>query len=74
MARSENNSVTRQVSMATRKELIEAVSLRYRQGSLKQRSAILDEFVAITGYHRKHAIRLLSKPAAEPQRRSLHVR
>jgi hypothetical protein len=56
--------------MATRKELIEAVSSRYLEGSLKQRSAILDEFVAITGYHRKHAIRLLSKPAAEPQKRS----
>jgi hypothetical protein len=70
MARSENNKVTRQVSMTTRKELIEAVSSRYREGSLKQRSAILDEFVAITGYHRKHAIRLLSKPAAEPQKRS----
>jgi len=55
--------------MATRKELIEAVSSRYREGSLKQRSAILDEFVAITGYNRKHAIRLLSKPAAEPQKR-----
>jgi hypothetical protein len=60
--------------MATRKELIEAVSSRYREGSLKQRSAILDEFVAITGYHRKHAIRLLSKPAAEPQKRSPRAR
>src|SRR5690349_7867050 len=70
MARSENKNVTRQVSMATRKELIEAVSSRYREGSVKQRSAILDEFVAITGYHRKHAIRLLSKPAAEPRKRS----
>jgi hypothetical protein len=60
--------------MATRKELIEAVSSRYREGSLKQRSAILDEFVAITGYHRKHAIRLLSKPAAEPQKRCSRAR
>jgi hypothetical protein len=70
MVRAENNNVTRRVSMATRKELIEVVNSRYREGSLKQRSAILDEFVAITGYHRKHAIRLLSKPAAEPQKRS----
>jgi hypothetical protein len=26
-----------------------------------ERSAILDEFVAVTGYHRKHAIRLLAR-------------
>jgi hypothetical protein len=73
MARSENSNVARQVSMATRKELIEAVSSRYRGGSLKQRSAILDEFVAIAGYHRKHAIRLLSKLAAELQQRRPRV-
>jgi hypothetical protein len=74
MVRPESNNVTRQVSMATRKELIEAVSSRYREGSSRQRSAILDEFVAITGYHRKHAIRLLSKPPAAPQARRPHTR
>jgi hypothetical protein len=74
MVRSEKNDVTRQVSMATRKELIEAVGSRYRNASVKERGAILDEFVAITGYHRKHAIRLLSKPAAEPQKRSPRAR
>ena len=55
--------------MGTRKELIEAVGARYRDSTVAQRSAILDEFVAITGYHRKHAIRLLSKPAVAPQAR-----
>jgi len=35
---------------------------------------MLDAFVAITGYHRKHAIRLLSKPAAEPQKRCPRTR
>jgi hypothetical protein len=52
--------------MATWKELIEAVSSRYREGSLRQRSAILDEFVAITGYHRKHAIRQCGLNAGVP--------
>jgi hypothetical protein len=69
MAGSENNDVTRRVSMATRRELIEAVSSRYGESSLQQRTAILDEFVAVTGYHRKHAIRVLSNRAAEPQKR-----
>jgi hypothetical protein len=55
--------------MATRKELIEAVGTRYRASAVGERSAILDEFVAITGYHRKHAIRLLSKCPTEPQKR-----
>ena len=32
---------------------------RYRQASKKDRGGILDEFVATTGYHRKHAIALL---------------
>ena len=51
--------MTRQISMATRKELVEAVCARYQAGSKNERIAILDEFVALTGYHRKHAIRVL---------------
>ena len=45
--------------MTTRKELIEGVGARYRGASTSERTKILDEFVAITGYHRKHAIRVL---------------
>jgi hypothetical protein len=33
---------------------------RYARSTKKQRNAILDEFVATTGYHRKHASALLS--------------
>jgi hypothetical protein len=32
---------------------------RYAQATKKVRQQILDEFVATTGYHRKHAIALL---------------
>ena len=46
--------------MAGRTELLEAVSSRYRCATRLERSRILDEFVAVTGYHRKHAIRLLT--------------
>lgn len=55
--------------MSIRKELIDAVGLRYRSSSRAERSSILDEFVAITGYHRKHAIRLLSRPGTPPAQR-----
>ncbi len=46
--------------MATRAELLTAIRARYQFGSRSARRAILDEFVAVTGYHRKHAIRLLA--------------
>ena len=45
--------------MTTRKELIVALRVRYRSAASGERIKILDEFVALTGYHRKHAIRWL---------------
>jgi hypothetical protein len=45
--------------MTTRKELVEALRVRYRGATYGDRVKILDEFAALTGYHRKHAIRLL---------------
>ncbi len=45
--------------MTTRKELVDALRVRYRGAVLADRIKILDEFVAVTGYHRKHAIRVL---------------
>lgn len=60
--------------MSTRRELIDAVGARYRSGSRTERSSVLDEFVAITGYHRKHCIRLLSKPPMPPPERQPTVR
>ena len=45
--------------MTTRKELVEALRARYRSAAFGDRIKILDEFVALTGYHRKHAIRVL---------------
>ena len=51
--------------MATRKELVEAVRQRYGAASKPGKSKILDEFAALTGYHRKHAIRLLTEAPCE---------
>ena len=53
--------------MTTRKELIEGVGARCLSASISERTKILVEFVAITGYHRKHAIRVLGA-AADPER------
>jgi hypothetical protein len=50
--------------MSTREELLVAITARYRSSNRAERSRILDEFVAITGYHRKHAVRLLRVRAA----------
>jgi len=43
-----------------KKEYLEAIYLRYRKASLKEKTAILDEFCSNCGYHRKHAIRVLN--------------
>jgi hypothetical protein len=47
------------VSMATRDELVAALVELYAVGSRAERGLILDEFVAVTKFHRKHATRLL---------------
>src|SRR6266699_7089319 len=58
----------RQISMTTRDELVAAIAARYAQGDRIERGRILDEFAAVTGFHRKHAMRLLR--AGQPNRRS----
>jgi hypothetical protein len=47
------------LSQQSKRELVEAVRGRYLRAVRKEKSKILDEFVAITGFHRKHAIRVL---------------
>ena len=47
------------ISSATRTEVLGAIRNRYREASKKDKSRMLDEFVAIAGCHRKHAVRLL---------------
>src|SRR5947209_4350781 len=58
----------RRVSMAARDELVAAIAGRYARGSRAERGRILDEFAAVTGFHRKHAMRLLR--AGQPSRPS----
>ncbi len=54
--------------MTARDELVVAIAGRYSRADRTERSRILDEFTAVTGFHRKHAMRLLR--AGQPNRRS----
>jgi len=45
----------------SKRELLEAIRPRYLRASKVEKTRILDEFVANTGYHRKYAIRLLKQ-------------
>ncbi len=53
--------------MATRRELIGSVATRYYAATRSEKKDILDEFVKISGFHRKHAIRVLRKMGASPE-------
>jgi hypothetical protein len=63
------------ISTETRRELVAAIRERYRSALALDKQRILDEFVAVTGYHRKHAIRVLrsvmneEQPATPPRER-----
>lgn len=62
----------RNVSMVTRNELLTVLVERYRRSERDEKQRILDEFVAVSGYHRKHAARLLRSAAplkAQPSNR-----
>jgi hypothetical protein len=48
------------VSPQTRKEVLQSLRVRYHQANKADKSRILDDFVALAGCHRKHAIRLLT--------------
>jgi hypothetical protein len=56
--------MARRLSMTTRRELKQAVGERYRVAGRWERRQILDEFTRVTGYHRKHALRVLHRPLA----------
>src|ERR1019366_1057365 len=56
----------RQLSLATRRELIDAIAGRYQEAGRPEKKLILDEFIEVTGFHRKHAIRALRQNKPQP--------
>ncbi|MDY6796400.1 MAG: hypothetical protein SWK76_14160 [Actinomycetota bacterium] len=50
----------KEISKQSMQELTAVIQQRYSKAPRKDKKRILDEFVQMTGYHRKHAIRLLS--------------
>ncbi len=47
------------ISTQEKTKLVRVLGQRYRESSKMAKTQILDEFIAVSGYHRKHAIRLL---------------
>jgi len=56
--------MAKRISADARRELVQAIGERYRRATRDERLRILDEFVAVTGYHRKHSIRVLNDDSA----------
>lgn len=56
------------MSKKSRDELVKRIHPRYLRASRAEKIHILDEFVATTGFHRKHAIRKLRKGIPECHR------
>ena len=56
------------ISAKTREELVQAVGELYRNAGSQAKGRILDEFVHIPGFHRKHAIRVLNVEVSTPAR------
>jgi len=57
------------MSLNSKQELLEVVRPRYLKASKAEKQKILDEFTCATGYHRKHAIRVLKNRVARRTRR-----
>ena len=60
--------MVRGISVQARSELLEDLRERYRGANRREKSRILNEFVALARSHRKHAIRLLGCPGVESAR------
>jgi hypothetical protein len=64
----------KKLSGSARRELVTAVRARYRASDPSAKREILREFAAITGYHRKSAIRILSDHGREVSTKLLRTR
>jgi hypothetical protein len=53
--------MARKISMGARREVVSAVTERYRSAKRAEKGRILDALCATTGWHRKHAVRALQQ-------------
>jgi hypothetical protein len=57
--------MNKEINRTTRTQVLNSLRGRYHEAKRPDKSKRLDEFVALTGYHRKHALRLLAKASTE---------
>src|ERR1700722_4575940 len=57
----------RRLSLATKRELIQVIAERYHAAARQDKKKILDEFIEVTGFHRKHVIRALRRTTREEE-------
>ena len=55
--------------MSARRELVIALAARYRKAKRIEKARILDELTAVTGWHRKHAVRALNSNGTRSRQR-----
>lgn len=65
------------MSQRSKREMVETIHPRYLKANKAGKGQILDEFIAVTGYHRKYAIRVLKhgpkrKGLKKPGRRKVY--
>ena len=51
------------MNLKAKRELVRVVAEKYQRAGRHDKHNILEQFVAVTGYHRKHSIRLLNSTA-----------
>jgi hypothetical protein len=51
----------RRISLKARREVLKALAMRYHNSDRAGKTRTVNKLIAVTGYHRKHAIRLLAR-------------
>jgi hypothetical protein len=65
----------KKISTETKAELVQVLGIQYRKSSKMEKTRILDQFITVSGYHRKHAIRLLRGEAGnDPNQRNSSIK
>ena len=54
------------MSRMAKQELLASIQHRYQGSSKRDKGRILDEFIAVTGHHRKHGIQPAGTNRAKP--------